>query len=229
MAFINSVTGFVLPKTNKLSTVSTKTDDEGLLKHVHSLEMQLKQLKAHVINHDIADVFNIIIPKDLTDTGDLATTPNGGVEAYDLFEDYSITGGVRVPTNFNGTESFATFENRVHRLDRIFSVYRRNRRLEQGFFNPLVPSRPRLIEENTLLAQYGIRYPLDVFTSLRATATVRRDRVSGYGRHEVKAESISCSGCDLTEYIGESTGSRRHSSTLYKRMCKRCDCDGAFT
>ncbi len=95
----------------------------------------------------------------------------------DLFEDYSITGGVRVPTNFNGTEYFATFENRVHRLDRIFSVYRRNRRLEQGFFNPLVPSRPRLIEENTLLAQYGIRYPLDVFTSLRATATVRRDRI----------------------------------------------------
>lgn len=95
----------------------------------------------------------------------------------DLFEDYSITGGVRVPTSFNGTEYFVTFENRVHRLDRIFSVYRRNRRLEQGFFNPLVPSRPRLIEENTLLAQYGIRYPLDVFTSLRATATVRRDRV----------------------------------------------------
>ncbi|MEM6772120.1 MAG: hypothetical protein AAF597_16215, partial [Bacteroidota bacterium] len=95
----------------------------------------------------------------------------------DLFEDYSITGGVRVPTNFSGTEYFVTYENRVHRLDRIFSVYRRNRRLEQGFFNPLAPSRPRLIEENTLLAQYGVRYPLDVFTSLRATATVRRDRV----------------------------------------------------
>ena len=95
----------------------------------------------------------------------------------DLFEDHSFTGGVRVPVNFNGTEYFATYENRVHRLDRIFSVYRRNRRLDGGFFNPLAPNRPRLVEENTLLAQYGVRYPLDVFTSLRATATVRRDRV----------------------------------------------------
>jgi Tol biopolymer transport system component len=95
----------------------------------------------------------------------------------DLFEDYSITGGVRVPTSFNGTEYFATFEDRVHRLDKSFSVYRRNRRLNQGFFNPLNSSQPRLIEENTILAQYGVRYPLDVFTSLRATGTVRRDRV----------------------------------------------------
>lgn len=95
----------------------------------------------------------------------------------DLFEDHSITGGVRIPTNFNGTEYFVTYENRVHRLDRIFSVYRRNRRFDAGPFNPLIPGRRRLVEENTLLAQYGVRYPLDVFTSLRATATVRRDRV----------------------------------------------------
>ena len=95
----------------------------------------------------------------------------------DLFEDYSITGGVRVPTSFNGTEYFATFENRVHRLDRIISVYRRNRRVQNGLFNPLNSNSTRLTEENTLLAQYGVRYPLDVFTSLRATATIRRDRV----------------------------------------------------
>ncbi len=95
----------------------------------------------------------------------------------DLFEDYSIEGGVRIPTSFNGTEYFATFQNRKNRLDRIASVYRRNRRLEEGFFDVLRPNSPRLVEENTLLAQYGVRYPLDVFRSLRATATIRRDRV----------------------------------------------------
>lgn len=95
----------------------------------------------------------------------------------DLFEDYVIEGGVRVPTGFNGTEYFMTFQNRKNRLDRIASVYRRNRRLEEGFFDVLRPNAPRLVEENTLLAQYGVRYPLDVFRSLRATATVRRDRV----------------------------------------------------
>ena len=68
-AFRTSVTGFVLSKSRKLSTISTKTNDEGLLKHVHSLELQLKQLKAHVIQHDIADVFTIVVPKDLSDLG----------------------------------------------------------------------------------------------------------------------------------------------------------------
>jgi hypothetical protein len=95
----------------------------------------------------------------------------------DLFEDYTIEGGLRVPTTFNGTEYFLTATNRKNRLDKIASVYRRNRRLESGFFDALRPNAPRLVEENTLLAQYGVRYPLDVFRSLRATATVRRDRV----------------------------------------------------
>ncbi len=95
----------------------------------------------------------------------------------DLFEDYTIEGGVRVPTSFNGTEYFLTASNRKGRLDKIASVYRRNRRLESGFYDVLRPNSPRLVEENTLLAQYGVRYPLDVFSSLRATGTIRRDRV----------------------------------------------------
>lgn len=95
----------------------------------------------------------------------------------DLFEDYSVEGGLRIPTSFNGTEYFATYEDRKRRLDKIFSVYRRNRRQEEGFFNNLRPNIPRIVEENTLLAQFGVRYPLDIFTSLRATATIRRDRV----------------------------------------------------
>ena len=94
----------------------------------------------------------------------------------DLFEDYSITGGLRVPTNFNGTEYFLTAENRKTRLDKIFSVYRRNRRVTGDFFRRLNPLTPPTAEENTLLAQFGVRYPLDVFRSLRATATLRRDR-----------------------------------------------------
>ncbi|NJC27821.1 hypothetical protein [Neolewinella antarctica] len=96
----------------------------------------------------------------------------------DLFEDYSITGGLRVPFRFNGSEYFVTFEDRKHRLDRIISVYRRNRRNEEGSFGQGFSGRdPRIIEENTLLAQYGIRYPLDIFRSLRLTSTLRRDRV----------------------------------------------------
>ncbi len=95
----------------------------------------------------------------------------------DLFEDVVIEGGVRIPTSFNGTEYFLTATDRRRRLDYIYSVYRRNRRREEGNFGIGSFRQPRLVEENTLLAQFGVRYPLDVFRSLRATATVRRDRV----------------------------------------------------
>lgn len=97
----------------------------------------------------------------------------------DLMEDYVIEGGVRVPTSFNGTEYFLTGSDVKHRLDRIYTLYRRNRREQQGIYPNvlLLTNRGRVVEENTLMAQYGVRYPLDIFRSLRATATVRRDRV----------------------------------------------------
>ncbi|MEM9835344.1 MAG: hypothetical protein AAF828_02510, partial [Bacteroidota bacterium] len=91
----------------------------------------------------------------------------------DLFEDHVIEGGVRIPTSFNGTEYFLIYHNRKKRLDKYYAVYRRNRRRDEGtltFGN-------RRIDENTLLGQFGVRYPLDVFRSVRATATIRRDRV----------------------------------------------------
>ncbi|PHI20757.1 hypothetical protein CEQ90_06820 [Lewinellaceae bacterium SD302] len=91
----------------------------------------------------------------------------------DLFEDHVIEGGVRVPTSFNGTEYFLIYHNRRKRLDTYYAAYRRNRRREEG---GLVFG-PRRIDDNTLLGQFGVRYPLDVFRSIRATATIRRDRV----------------------------------------------------
>jgi len=90
----------------------------------------------------------------------------------DLFEDYEFEGGLRVPTSFNGTEYFAVFNNKKKRLDQRFAVYRRNLRIAQD--NSVQAQRQ---ENNILLGQYGVSYPLDIFRSIRATATVRRDRV----------------------------------------------------
>ena len=124
----------------------------------------------------------------------------------DLFEDYSITGGVRVPLRFNGSEYFVTYENRKNRLDRIASVYRRNRRNELGIFTPT--RQPALVEENTLLAQYGVRYPLDVFRSVRLTGTLRRDRVQTLSTEqaalEVSPENQARIGAKL-EYVFDNT------------------------
>jgi hypothetical protein len=91
----------------------------------------------------------------------------------DLFEDYEFEGGIRIPTTFNGAEYFVTFNNKKHRLDQTYAVYMRNTR-----FNDQSPTLvPRRREYNILLGQYGVRYPLDVFRSLRATTTLRRDRM----------------------------------------------------
>ncbi|PHN07255.1 hypothetical protein [Flavilitoribacter nigricans] len=90
----------------------------------------------------------------------------------DLFEDHEFEGGVRIPTTFNGTEYFMTYSNKKKRLDKTFAVYRRNQRFTEES-NTFVPNRR---ETNVLLGQFGVRYPLDIFRSLRATATLRRDR-----------------------------------------------------
>ena len=91
----------------------------------------------------------------------------------DLFEDYVIEGGLRLPTNFNGTEYFLTIHNRKNRLDHTFTAYRRNQR----FITDGASFVPWRLENNIVMGQYGIRYPLDIFRSLRATGTIRRDRV----------------------------------------------------
>ncbi|MEL7020488.1 MAG: hypothetical protein AAGK47_02655, partial [Bacteroidota bacterium] len=107
-------------------------------------------------------------------------TPPAGIllkmNLKDLFEDYQVEGGIRVPTSFNGAEYFLTFDDRKKRLDKQIAVYLRNQRNNTGNTSIFGPSERE--EVTTVLGQYGIRYPLDIFTSLRATATLRQDRVT---------------------------------------------------
>ncbi len=92
----------------------------------------------------------------------------------DLFEDYQFEAGVRLPTSFNGTEYFATFDNRKKRLDRRYAFYRRALRFS-GDPTPTALVPPKT-ESQIVLGQYQLRYPLDIFRSLRATASLRFDR-----------------------------------------------------
>lgn len=91
----------------------------------------------------------------------------------DLFEDYEFEGGVRVPTSFNGAEYFLFFNDRKKRLDKRYAVYRRRLRFTQ---DPTPP--PLKYDNSTTLGQYQLRYPLDIFTSIRATATLRFDKTT---------------------------------------------------
>jgi hypothetical protein len=88
----------------------------------------------------------------------------------DLFEDYEFEGGIRVPTSFNGTEYFLYYHDKKTRLDKRYAFYRRRLRFTVDNTPP-----PLKYDNNIFLTQYQVRYPLDIFTSIRGTATLRFD------------------------------------------------------
>ena len=122
----------------------------------------------------------------------------------DLFEDYEFIGGIRIPTTFNGAEYFLIFNDKKKRLDKQYAIYRKNMRYssESGSF---VPNRS---EANVLLGQYSLRYPLDIFRSLRATAKLRRDRstqlATDLAAFNKPTRSVQRAGLKL-EYVFDNT------------------------
>ncbi|MEN0050976.1 MAG: hypothetical protein AAF806_28180, partial [Bacteroidota bacterium] len=94
----------------------------------------------------------------------------------DLLEDYEIVGGVRVPTNFNGTEYFLYFDDRKKRLDKRFAFYRRNLRFPSQVTTTNAGLNARRRDEvQNILGQFSLRYPFDIYSSLRLNTTLRSD------------------------------------------------------
>ena len=91
----------------------------------------------------------------------------------DLFEDYEVEGGIRIPTRFNGAEYFLLFDDKKKRMDKRYAFYRRALRFNNDLPGAIVPGKR---EETVVIGQYQLRYPLDIFTSIRGTATLRLDK-----------------------------------------------------
>jgi len=148
----------------------------------------------------------------------------------DLFEDYEFEGGVRIPTTFNGSEYFLVFKDKKKRLDKQFAIYRRNQRFS-GETQSFVPNRQ---EVNVVLGQAGVRYPLDIFRSLRATGTLRRDRITqlatDLATYNVPTNTEERAGLKL-EYVFDNTldvALNLKNGTRYKafaEMVKKFDLD----
>jgi hypothetical protein len=90
----------------------------------------------------------------------------------DLFEDYIVEGGVRIPTRFNGTEFFLTLDNNKKLIDRQFALYRKS--VTENTIEGVINSTQ--LRRRTLLGQYRLKYPFDIYRSIRATSTLRIDR-----------------------------------------------------
>lgn len=103
----------------------------------------------------------------------------------DLFEDYRIQAGVRVPTVFNGAEYFVMISDLSKRLDKRYSFYRRSARTNEsmiltgslGVGQPVGTYRydDAMTKTVSNLLEAQFKYPLDIFTSIRGTATFRTD------------------------------------------------------
>lgn len=90
----------------------------------------------------------------------------------DLFEDYRIEVGLRIPTSFSGYEYFAFFDNNKRLIDRRFAIYRRS---ESVSINPNVfPVQKE--KRHTWLGMYRLKYPFDIYRSVRLTSTLRLDK-----------------------------------------------------
>lgn len=136
----------------------------------------------------------------------------------DLLEDYEFEGGIRVPTSFNGAEYFLSYHDKKKRLDKRINTYYRRLRFTEDPNNPtsgitLPPSSnpssdPLKYENRIFLTQYQIRYPLDVFTSLRATATFRMDNSNFLASDDrtLKADALRTQRVGIKgEYVFDNT------------------------
>ena len=150
----------------------------------------------------------------------------------DLFEDYEIEGGVRLPTTFNGAEYFLVYNDKKKRLDKSYSLYRRALRFNDSNSGPSpVPPKRR---EVVFQGQMEARYPLDIFTSLRASATLRMDKriqlatdATSLDRATIKNQRFGIRG----EYVFDNTMdidlNIKHGTRykIYAEVVKKMDID----
>ena len=89
----------------------------------------------------------------------------------DLFEDYQVEGGIRIPTTFNGHEYFLVVDDNKNFIDKRYAIYRKS--VSEKDENTLFPTQKT--KRNSLLGLFRAKYPLDIYRSLRATTILRFD------------------------------------------------------
>lgn len=91
----------------------------------------------------------------------------------DLFENYSLEGGVRVPTIFNGIEAYLLYENRKKRFDHNIAVYfKTNTDITGASLASNIKK-----QTNIFLINHKLKYALDHYKSLNAISTIRNDHI----------------------------------------------------
>ena len=90
----------------------------------------------------------------------------------DIFEDHELEIGARFPTTFDGSEYFLVYDYNKSLIDKRFALYRRS--FLEAFDDRTIPS--TRTRKNTWLGLFRLKYPINVYNSLRATTSYRVDR-----------------------------------------------------
>jgi hypothetical protein len=90
----------------------------------------------------------------------------------DLFENYHIEIGARIPTTLTGGEYFMTMANNKNLLDKSFTLYQRS--FNEKEFGDVIPA--LVSRKKTLMGLYNVKYPFNIHNSLRGTAFLRFDK-----------------------------------------------------
>lgn len=90
------------------------------------------------------------------------------IGAYDLFENYKVTGGVRFAGNFDSNEYLLSVENLKKRTDKQIIFHR------QAFTHNVLPY--ALIKVHTHELMYILKYPFSQVAAIKGTFSTRYDR-----------------------------------------------------
>lgn len=97
----------------------------------------------------------------------------------DIFENYRLEIGMRVPVAFNGFDCYFVLDDRKGRLDKTYSFYRRSRLEDYTLIDTSSgqsqAARGRNIKH---LAQFELKYPIDRHQSLRGVIAMQHDQVA---------------------------------------------------
>ncbi len=137
------------------------------------------------------------------------------VGVSDLFEDYRIIGGVRLPTNLNSSEYLLSVENLKSRLDQQVLFHRQT-------FNYNTSDSYTRIKAFTHEVLGSLKYPINQAMAIKGTATFRHDNnviLSTDIQNLAEDNLLKVWGGLRLEYIYDNTrklGTNLHSGTRLK-------------
>lgn len=170
----------IAEKKSEKSKVQSNMVDTAALKGISDTEFQLGKQKNYNTNYSVDYVVSQLDNSFLNGSyqkfsgGGSPIYLNPGLNAFfkvgmsDLFEDYRISGGMRLSFDLNNNEYFLSYENRMKNLDKQIIVHR------QGLLN--IADNSSLVKIFTHDAKYILKYPFNEVASLRGTLSFRNDR-----------------------------------------------------